>query len=187
MDPEKHLPSPSLDDDFESESLLPHTLLKYRLGADFEKKRMRYLLLTVFGVAVYTLAIMGLTVTTLRKVDYECRGGPHLYPNLLEDAIEYKLQTFEDNHKPDHPFFGEPSKELDHNWFELTKCELRKKMEKKEAVIISKLSNIAKRVRCEDSRVGSRASWARIPGCSLHRRRVLWDADGSPQPALPGM
>ncbi|OAQ99563.1 hypothetical protein LLEC1_01330 [Akanthomyces lecanii] len=121
MDHEKRFPSTSLDDDFESETLLPNALLSYRLGADFEKKRMRYLLISLFGITVYTLAVMGITVSTLRKVDYECRGGPHLYPNILEDAIEYRLETFADNHKPDHPFFGEPSKELDHNWHELTK------------------------------------------------------------------
>lgn len=123
MDPEKHSSSTSLDDDFESDSLLPNVLLKYRLGADFEKKRMRYLLVSLFGIAVYTLAVMGITVSTLRKVDYECRGGPHLYPNLLEDAIEYRLETFADNHKPDHPYFGEPGEEVDHNWHELTKCK----------------------------------------------------------------
>lgn len=122
MDPEKHSAQSPYSDDFESETLLPRALRNYSFGVDSEKKRLRYLVLSLFGVAVYTLAVMGITVSTLQKVDHECRGGPHLYPNILEDSVQYQLQVMEDNHKPDHPYFGKPSRELDRRWHELTKC-----------------------------------------------------------------
>ena len=106
--------------DYESDSLLDEFAIRDLRQRWTARRIVVTTFISLISIAIYTALVVFITT---KRFDSECYGGPTFIPNVAQDAIRFQPQYFQDYHKPDHPFFGMPTKALDRNWMELMKCE----------------------------------------------------------------
>lgn len=76
----------------------------------------------ISALTIYTWFAVSVALHFL-YFDDTCRNGSQLVPNYAEDGLQYLPKLIESYDYPDNPLFGKPSKELDQNWDEFTRCK----------------------------------------------------------------